>query len=153
MGSLNMIAVLQRVKKAEVRVGLKIIGRIKKGILVFLGIGKADSKEDANYLAKKIGELRIFEDSIGKMNLSIQEVKGEFLVVSQFTLLGDCQDGRRPSFDKAAQPKSAESLYEYFVEQLKKYSLPVATGEFRALMEVDLVNYGPVTFILDSRDV
>ncbi len=148
-----MKVVLQRVKKAEVRVSSKITGKINKGIVILLGVEENDSQKDADYLAEKIAELRIFEDTNGKMNLSIQEIKGEFLVVSQFTILCNCQDGRRPSFDKAARPEAAEKLYGYFVERLKKYSLPVETGEFKAMMEVELVNDGPVTFIIDSKDV
>ena len=147
-----MRAVLQRVKKAEVRINSKSVGKINRGIVIFLAIAQNDTKEDADYLAEKIAELRIFEDSKDKMNLSIQEIRGEFLVVSQFTILGDCKDGRRPSFDKAAKPEIAEKLYDYFVERLKKFSLPVATGEFRAMMDVELVNDGPVTFIIDSKD-
>lgn len=147
-----MITVIQRVKKAEVRVNSKAVGKIHKGILIFLGVSQNDTQQDADYLAEKISQLRIFEDDKDKMNLSIQDVKGEFLVVSQFTLLGNCQDGRRPSFDAAAKPESAEKLYEYFIERLKKYSLPVEKGAFRAMMEVELINDGPVTFILDSKD-
>ncbi len=147
-----MIAVLQRVKRAEVRVSSKVAGKIGRGILIFLGVQHSDTQKDAGYLADKIAQLRIFEDNKGKMNLSIQEAKGEFLVVSQFTLLGNCSDGRRPSFDAAAKPQLAEALYENFIEKLKEYSLPVEKGKFRAMMDVELINDGPVTFIIDSRN-
>ncbi|MDP2939024.1 MAG: D-aminoacyl-tRNA deacylase [Candidatus Omnitrophota bacterium] len=148
-----MRVVLQRVKKAKVTVSSKIIGEINKGLVIFLGVDKSDSQKDADYLAERIVNLRIFEDAQGKMNLSTQEVKGELLVVSQFTLLGNCKNGRRPSFDKAAQPNLAKELYNYFIKKLKEYSLSIETGEFRAVMQVELINDGPVTFILDSSDV
>lgn len=148
-----MKAVLQRVTKAEVKVASGSIGKINKGLLIFLAVQEGDSKTDADYLAEKISDLRIFEDSKDKMNLSVQEVGGELLVVSQFTLLANCRSGRRPSFDLAAKPNPAKELYEYFVEKLKKYSLTVKTGEFKAMMEVELINHGPVTFILDSKNV
>lgn len=146
-----MKIVLQRVSEAHVKVGQKEVGRAGQGMLIFLGVAKGDAEEDVDYLIRKIIELRIFEDENGKMNRSAKDVKAEFLVVSQFTLLGDCMKGRRPSFDKAAEPKAAERLYELFVEKLSQQDFKVATGEFRAMMDVSLVNDGPVTFVLDSK--
>jgi D-tyrosyl-tRNA(Tyr) deacylase len=125
--------------------------RIGKGILVLLGVEKEDTVEDARMLAQRIVELRIFEDEAGKMNRSIRESGGEILAVSQFTLLGDCRRGRRPSFDPAAPPDVARTLYEQFVSDVHESGIPVATGVFQAMMDVELVNQGPVTFILDSR--
>lgn len=148
-----MRLVIQRVSRAEVRVGARLSGSIKKGALVLLAVAKADTQEDADALADKLLKLRFFSDAQGKMNLSLPDVAGEVLVVSQFTLLADCQAGNRPSFDAAAEPKTAEKLYDYFVAQLKKSGLKVATGEFGAMMSVELINDGPVTFILDSKDV
>ncbi len=145
-----MKAVVQRVSSAKVEVDQKTVGKIKKGMLVFLGVGKDDTREDAEYLAKKIVELRMFEDSRGKMNLSVTDARGGILVVSQFTLYGDCAKGRRPSFDQAADPVKGEDLYNHFVTQLRQTNCPVETGQFRAMMEVSLVNDGPVTFILDT---
>ena len=147
-----MRLVIQRVKQSKVEVGGKIVGEIGKGLLIFIGVEKEDSHRDIDYLIEKIIHLRIFEDSNGKMNLSAFEVSAEFLVVSQFTLLGDCQNGRRPSFDRAADPSTGELMYQRFVEQLKAQSVKkVATGQFRAMMDVSLVNDGPVTFVLESR--
>jgi D-tyrosyl-tRNA(Tyr) deacylase len=143
--------VIQRVKEAQVRVGERIIGKIGKGLLVLLGVENGDSTEDVHYLASKTLELRIFEDEASKMNLSVQDVGGEIMVVSQFTLLGDCRKGRRPSFTDAAPPRIAYDLYKQFITQVSKTSLKVVKGEFQAMMEVHLVNDGPVTFILDSR--
>ncbi len=128
----------------------EVVGRIGKGLLVFLAVAKGDTTSEADRLADKILELRVFEDSDGKMNLSAQEIKVEFLVVSQFTLYGDCRKGRRPSFDAAADPQQGEELYEHFVARLRNSKVLVATGRFRAMMDVALVNDGPVTFILDS---
>ena len=145
-----MKAVVQRVQNAKVEVDKRIVGKIEKGMLVFLGVGKDDTRENAEYLAKKIVELRMFEDAQGKMNLSLAEIHGAILVVSQFTLYGDCGKGRRPSFDQAADPVKGEELYNYFVAQLRQYNCPVETGQFRAMMDVSLVNDGPVTFILDT---
>ena len=145
-----MRVVLQRVSSAQVTVGSELVGQIKRGILIFLGVAQTDSREQADWLIKKIVELRVFDDEDGKMNLSALEVGAEFLVVSQFTLYGNCDKGRRPSFDGAAQPQKAQELYDYFVEILKKNKVVVATGRFRAMMEVSLVNDGPVTFILES---
>ena len=145
-----MKAVIQRVKKSSVKVGNEITGKIGKGILVLLGVEKGDTEKDAGYLAGKIINLRIFEDDNGKMNLSLADVGGELLAVSQFTLLGDCKKGRRPSFVKAAPPEEAKRLYEYFVEKVKSLGICVQTGKFQAMMEVSLINDGPVTFILES---
>lgn len=146
-----MRTVLQRVREAEVRVAGEAVGRIGKGILVFLAVEKGDSSAQAEVLAKKIMALRIFPSGEKKnMDRSAADVGGAFLVVSQFTLAASCQEGNRPSFDQAAPPDEAEKLYEYFVDELKKGPCPVATGKFRAMMEVSLVNDGPVTFILES---
>jgi D-aminoacyl-tRNA deacylase len=146
-----MRAVIQRVKEARVEVEGEIVGRIGEGILIFLGIRKDDTQDDIEYLVDKVLGLRIFDDDAGKMNLSIAEVKGEILVVSQFTLYGDCRKGRRPSFDEAASPDMAEGLYDLFVKEVKKRGIKVQTGKFRALMDIHLVNSGPVTILLDSR--
>lgn len=146
-----MKAVIQRVKEASVAVDGKCVGKIGLGLLVFLGVAKDDTQNDVDYLVKKLIELRIFEDSQGKMNCSIEETKGEFLVVSQFTILGACQKGRRPSFDAAADPSKGEALYNAFVDGLRAAGQKVETGQFRAMMDVSLVNDGPVTFILESR--
>jgi D-aminoacyl-tRNA deacylase len=143
--------VIQRVKNASVTVDGAIVGQINKGLLVFLGVAKGDTPQSADDLVKKLFELRIFEDSDGKMNLSASEANAQFLIVSQFTLLGNCDKGRRPSFDDAADPVSGEQLYKYFVEQLKKSNMTVETGRFRAMMDVSLVNDGPVTFVVDSK--
>jgi len=145
-----MKLVIQRVKEAQVIVEGKGIGKINQGLLVFLGIAKTDSVDEVDYFTEKITGLRIFEDKEGKMNLSALDVNGEFLVVSQFTLLGDCEKGRRPSFDEAAEPQKAEELYNLFVARLRGRKLKVETGQFRAMMDVSLVNDGPVTFILES---
>jgi len=145
-----MRIVLQRVKEAKVTVVDQIVGQIQKGALIFLGVGKEDATEDVDFLVKKITELRMFEDDQGKMNLSSKDVGASFLVVSQFTLYGDCSRGRRPSFDPAADPQKGEELYNLFVERLKKENVNVETGRFRAMMDVALVNDGPVTFILES---
>ncbi|HOW36049.1 MAG TPA: D-aminoacyl-tRNA deacylase [Candidatus Omnitrophota bacterium] len=147
-----MKLVIQRVKEASVSVNGEIIGKIAKGMVVLIGVGKDDLAKDADYLADKIGQLRIFEDALGKMNLCASEVGAEFLVVSQFTLLGACLKGRRPSFDAAADPAKAEELYEYFVQKLRAQNFKVETGRFKAMMDVSLVNDGPVTFILDSKN-
>ena len=145
-----MKAVLQRVSRAQVDVAGKTTGRICRGIMVLLGVEKGDEERDADRLADKIVNLRIFEDEAGKMNLALKEIGGELLVVSQFTLAGNCAKGRRPSFDAAAPPAEANRLYEYFVGRVKALGVPVATGIFQAMMEVELVNDGPVTFILES---
>jgi D-tyrosyl-tRNA(Tyr) deacylase len=145
-----MRVVIQRVKEAQVKVAGQTVGQIARGILIFLGVAREDSRMGADYLVKKIAELRIFEDAQGKMNLSAGEVDAQFLVVSQFTLYGNCAKGRRPSFDQAADPVKGEELYNYFVQQLKAAGGEVQTGQFRAMMEVSLINNGPVTFIMDS---
>ena len=145
-----MISVIQRVQKAAVTVQTRRVGYIKKGVLIFLAIAKEDTEQDIEYLVRKIVNLRIFEDAAGKMNLSASEVKAEFLVVSQFTLLGDCAKGNRPSFERAADPVKAEKFYLQFIDQLRLHHFKVETGEFRAMMNVSLVNDGPVTFILSS---
>ena len=136
--------------RAEVRVAGEPVGRIGPGLCVFLGIGKTDGQANVDQLADKIKNLRIFEDENGKMNLSVEEVREEVLVVSQFTLYGDCRKGNRPSFSNAAPPDQAEQLYEYFVRRLRGAGLTVATGQFKARMDVTLINDGPVTFIVES---
>ena len=146
-----MRVIIQRVKQAQVKIDSEIVGQIKQGVLIFLGVAKQDSYLQADHLIKKIIELRIFEDKEGKMNLSALEVAAQFLVVSQFTLYGNCDKGRRPSFDEAAPPQKAEELYNYFIDGLKKNNVIVEAGRFRAMMEVSLVNDGPVTFILESN--
>jgi D-tyrosyl-tRNA(Tyr) deacylase len=146
-----MRAVIQRVKSSSVTVGDETVGKIDSGLLVLLGVAKPDQSADADFLAEKIVNLRIFEDEQGKMNRSLIDIGGEMLVVSQFTLLGDCRKGRRPSFIDAAGPDKANELYEYFVAQVRKTSVHVATGRFRAMMEVALINDGPVTLILESK--
>jgi D-aminoacyl-tRNA deacylase len=143
-------AVVQRVSRAEVRVAGEPVGRIGPGLCVFLGIGKTDGQANVDQLADKIKNLRIFEDENGKMNLSVEEVREEVLVVSQFTLYGDCRKGNRPSFSNAAPPDQAEQLYEYFVRRLRGAGLTVATGQFKARMNVTLINDGPVTLIVES---
>ena len=148
-----MRAVVQRVSRASVRVDGHVTGCIGRGILLLLGIGHDDTLADAEFILKKTLELRIFNDPLGKMNLSIQEVGGELLVVSQFTLHGDCRKGRRPSYSGAMEPAAAERLYNEFVRLARLGPVPVATGEFQAMMDVELVNDGPVTLLLDSRRV
>lgn len=145
-----MIAVVQRVDSARVSVDDHTVGQIEKGLLVFLGVADGDGEKDADYLSDKIVNLRIFEDSNGKMNLSLLDISGDMLVVSQFTLLADCRKGRRPSFIGAAGPEQADKLYEYFTERARRHVGKVAKGQFRAMMKVGLVNDGPVTMILDS---
>lgn len=146
-----MRVVIQRVKEAQVKVAGQMVGRIAQGMLVFLGVAREDTKTSADYLVKKITELRVFEDAQGKMNVSALEAGMQFLVVSQFTLYGNCDKGRRPSFDEAADPVLGEELYNYFVTQLKDTKAEVQTGVFRAMMDVSLINDGPVTFIVDSK--
>ena len=146
-----MRACVQRVVEASVRVEEETIGKIGRGLLVLLGVGVDDTEADSRYLADKIVTLRIFEDDEGKMNRSLAEQGGAMLVVSQFTLWGDCRRGRRPSFIAAAPPELAESLYETFVAAVGATGLPVATGKFRAKMQVAIINDGPVTLLLDSR--
>jgi len=146
-----MRAVLQRVSRASVEVEGACVGKIGVGWMVLLGVAKGDQTEDADRLAEKLVHLRAFEDDQGKMNLSVSDVKGGVLVVSQFTLLGDCRTGRRPSFIEAAEPGEAERLYRHFADRVRASGLEVATGVFRAMMKVELVNNGPVTLLLDSR--
>ncbi len=146
-----MRAVAQRVKEARVEVEGEVVGKIGGGILLLLGVKKDDTEDDVKYLSEKVLGLRIFDDDAGKMNLSILDVQGEVLVISQFTLYGDCRKGRRPSFDEAAPPDVAEGLYRLFVEKIKKSGINVQTGRFRAIMDIHLVNSGPVTILLDSR--
>jgi len=146
-----MRAVVQRVSRCRVTVGGKTTGEIGSGLLVLLGVAKADDEAAADYLVEKILGLRIFEDEAGKMNLSMQDKEGEALVVSQFTLYGDVRRGKRPSFDAAARPEDAKRLYEYFVEKLRAAGLRCETGVFQAMMDVELVNQGPVTILLDSE--
>ncbi|MDD3013116.1 MAG: D-aminoacyl-tRNA deacylase [Candidatus Gastranaerophilales bacterium] len=146
-----MITVIQRVNRASVEINNELFSNINKGILVLLGVEKGDTEEQAEYLAKKIAELRIFDDINGKMNLSLQDINGSILVVSQFTLAGDCTKGKRPGFDNAAKPEIAIPLYEKFIEFLRDKNIQVETGKFGAMMDVLLVNDGPVTFILSKK--
>lgn len=145
-----MRAVIQRVAEARVSVGEEIVSGIGPGLCIFLGIAVNDSEKDAESLASKIGSLRIFADERGKMNRSVRETRGDLLVVSQFTLYGDCRKGNRPSFSAAAAPEPAKRLYDDFVQRLRQTGLKVATGEFRATMKIALVNDGPVTLILET---
>jgi D-aminoacyl-tRNA deacylase len=144
-----MRAVVQRVSRAKVTVG-QLTGEIGLGLLVLLGVGRQDTEQDCVYLAEKIAGLRIFEDEDGKMNRSVQDVGGSMLVVSQFTLYGDVRRGKRPSFDEAAPPEPARKLYELFVERIRAAGLRCETGKFQEMMQVELVNEGPVTILLDS---
>lgn len=146
-----MRAVVQRVTRARVTVDDEIVGEIGNGLVVLLGVAHDDTKQDADYLASKIVSLRIFDDTEGKMNLPLKEIDGGLLIVSQFTLYGDVRRGLRPSWSDAAPPEVAEPLYEYFVESSRKLVARVATGSFRKTMQVELVNDGPVTIMLDSR--
>ena len=148
-----MRAVIQRVSHARVRVEGAVCGEIGSGLLVLLGVGEKDTSKEADYLLEKMVSLRIFEDGEGKMNLSLLEVGGELMVISQFTLYADCRKGRRPSFTDAAPPGEARKLYDYFVDAARTRGLKVATGIFQALMEVELVNLGPVTILLDSSKI
>ena len=145
-----MKAVVQRVKKSQVKVENTIVSNIGNGLLVLLGVQEDDTQKDADFLVEKIINLRIFEDDSGKMNISLKDVKGELLVVSQFTLLGNCRKGRRPSFIEAAEPETANRLYSYFVKKIRQKGIKTATGRFRAMMEVSLVNDGPVTLIIEN---
>jgi D-tyrosyl-tRNA(Tyr) deacylase len=146
-----MRAVIQRVSEASVSVGNEIMGRIGRGLVILLGIATDDTEADADYLSGKIVGLRIFPDEVGKFALSVQDIHGAVLIVSQFTLYGDCRKGRRPSFSDAAGIDKALPLYEYFVECVKNFQIPVATGRFQAAMAVHLVNDGPVTLMLESE--
>ena len=145
-----MRALIQRVKRASVTIGGELYSKIDKGLLVFLGVEKEDTVENCEKLSQKVLNLRIFEDENDKMNLSVNDVKGEILVVSQFTLCGDCKKGTRPSFDKAAHPDIAVKLYEDFVGKIRASGLKTETGKFRAMMDVELVNDGPVTFMVEK---
>lgn len=146
-----MRAVVQRVSRASVTVDGEITGQIEQGFLVLLGVGQNDTQDDVIYLAQKTVGLRVFEDADGKMNLALSDVKGKMLVVSQFTLLGDCRKGRRPSFVNAARPEQADVLYQSFVAEVKGHGIEVATGRFQQHMDVELVNDGPITLLLDSK--
>jgi D-aminoacyl-tRNA deacylase len=145
-----MKAVVQRVTESRVTVDNRLIGSISRGLVVLLGVAHGDTEKDADYLCDKIIHLRIFEDDAGKMNRSLKDIDGEILVVSQFTLLGDCRKGRRPSFIDAANPETANQLYEYFVNRIRQNGIRTQTGKFRAMMAVSLVNDGPVTLIVES---
>src|SRR6516164_9172899 len=147
-----MKLVIQRVSQASVVIDGGTVGTIRTGLVVFIGISRSDTLADADYLSDKVLGLRIFPDESGKMNRNIAEAGGSLLVVSQFTLYGDCRKGRRPSFDRAAPPEQAVTLYDYFVEALRRGPVPVETGVFQAMMEVRLVNQGPVTIVIDSED-
>ncbi len=146
-----MRAVIQRVASASVTVDSEIVGSIDSGLLILLGVGQEDSRDDVIWMAAKLAGLRIFPDEAGKMNLSVKQIQGEVLVVSQFTLYGDCKKGKRPSFVQAAAPQKANTLYEDFVAELTGHGLTVKTGIFQAKMDVALVNDGPVTLIIDSQ--
>jgi D-tyrosyl-tRNA(Tyr) deacylase len=146
-----MRAVVQRVKHSKVTVNKEVVGSIDQGLMVLLGVGQEDNQSDIDYLSEKILNLRIFEDENGKMNLSLLDIKGQLLIVSQFTLFGDCRRGRRPGFDKAARPELAKELYERFVEKCRESGIVTETGIFQADMLVDISNDGPVTLLLDSK--
>lgn len=147
-----MIIVLQRVREASVSVHGELTGKIQNGVCLLVGVEKGDTEQDAQYLARKVVELRIFSDKQGKMNLSLRDVQGEVLAISQFTLAGSVKKGRRPSFDNAEDPSRAEPLFRYFVDQVKKFGLKVETGIFAAAMDVHIINEGPVTFVLQKKD-
>jgi len=146
-------AVVQRVSSAEVTVGGRQVGAIGPGMLVLLGVGEGDEEEDAHYVAGKVARLRIFDDEEGRLNLSVQDVGGQVLLVSQFTLYGDCRKGRRPSFTRAADPEKAERLYKAVASRLRRAGVDVQTGRFQAEMAVSLTNDGPVTVLIDSEKV
>lgn len=148
-----MRAVVQRVSSSSVAVDEKITGQIDRGIMVLLGVEDGDTMKDVTYMAEKLVNLRIFEDDQEKMNLSLKDVSGKMLAISQFTLLGDCRKGRRPSYSTAARPEAANDLYEAFVEKVRNMEVPVETGVFQAHMVVDIVNDGPVTLLVDSKKV
>ena len=146
-----MRAVVQRVTEGSVTVEGKVTGEIKNGFVVLLGVGNEDTESDADYIADKVSNLRVFEDENGKMNLSLKDVGGEILAVSQFTLYGDCRKGRRPGFTEAAPPEKAKALYDYFTDRLRKVDIKVGEGIFQADMLVKIYNDGPVTLLLDSK--
>ena len=146
-----MRSVVQRVDRVVVRTEDKCISRSERGLLVFLGVERGDQRGDADYISEKIINLRVFEDASGKMNHSLLDIKGDMLVVSQFTLLGDCRKGRRPSFISAESPDRARILYDYFIDKVKEKVTRVAQGEFQAMMQIEVLNNGPVTILLDSR--
>jgi len=146
-----MRAVIQRVKSAAVYVEGRLSGKIGSGLLVFVGVGKGDGENDVSYMTSKLPELRIFEDGSEKFNFSLKETGGEILIVSQFTLYGDCRKGRRPSFTEAEEPTVAKNLYDRLIDKLRDQGIPVQTGEFQTKMEVHLINDGPVTLLLDSK--
>lgn len=146
-----MKALIQRVSKASVEIDGRTISAIEKGILIFLGIEKGDTTSELDYLVKKISSLRIFEDSQGKMNLSVQDINGEALVVSQFTLAADCRKGNRPSFDNAEEPARAKEMYLRFIEEVKRTGIKTVSGDFAAYMQVHITNDGPVTIMLETR--
>ena len=146
-----MRAIIQRVKSASVTVEGKVVSEIRKGLLVFLGVAQEDTPADVDYMASKIANLRIFEDDEGRMNLSLLDIGGEALIVSQFTLYGDCRKGRRPSFIHAARPEKADPLYQAFMDEISRLGVPVKAGIFQAMMDVELINDGPVTMMLDSN--
>ncbi len=148
-----MRAVVQRIKRGRVFVEGECIASVEKGLLILLGVSREDTEKDAEYLARKIAGLRIFEDASQKLNASVKDIQGEILLVPNFTLYGDCRRGRRPSFDKVAPPAEAERLYEYLVTCLEEEGLRVQTGRFRAFMDVELINTGPVTILLDSKKI
>ncbi|WP_418792257.1 D-aminoacyl-tRNA deacylase [Phosphitispora sp. TUW77] len=148
-----MRAVIQRVTQSRVTVGEEVVGDIGPGLVVLLGVGHDDTGDDARYLADKVANLRIFEDQEGRMNLSVLDTGGEVLAVSQFTLMGDCRKGRRPSFSGAAAAEAAECLYENFVARLREAGIPVNTGRFQTTMLVEIYNHGPVTMLLDSKKI
>jgi len=145
-----MRAVIQRVRQARVEVEQQVVGQIERGLLVYLGVGKEDTASDAEFMADKLVNLRIFADAAGKMNRSVIDIGGGVLVISNFTLYGDCRKGRRPGFDAAGLPEPAEALYEKVAELIARSDVPVAKGSFRAYMQVNSINDGPVTFLLDS---
>lgn len=146
-----MRAVVQRVTRASITVEAETVGKIGKGLVVLLGVARDDTEKDAEYLVDKIAALRVFDDSEGRMNLSVTDARGALMVVSQFTLYGDVRRGSRPSWIKAAAPEVAGPLYEFFVARAKAYTGEVATGRFRSMMQIEIVNDGPVTILLDSR--
>lgn len=148
-----MRAVVQRVAKGSVEIEGKVVGSIGKGLMVLLGVSENDTMDDVNYMADKVVNLRVFDDEEGKMNYSLLDIKGELLVVSQFTLYGDCRKGRRPNYMAAAKPEKADELYQEFVKACKAYQVKTETGVFQADMQVNIINDGPVTLILDSEKI